>query len=346
MPKRTTRTVQLAPPTRRAGGRGEGSPPGRGGHPREGSGGRRDSGAGGPFRMAGTGARAGWIAVVLVLVVALVLILVKITGGSPGPAAARETPHPLAPASLLAEVTSVPASVYDAIGSAGQVGALLQPLSKQPPLVVGGKPAVVYVGGEFCPYCAATRWVLVAALSRFGTFSGLRLIHSSPTDVDPSTPTFDFYGSSYTSPYVDFIPVEHSGPTPSSLLQPLTGVAAQVSAKYDAPPYTDAVGGGSGYYPFVDVGNRYYMAGLVPWLVPSYLDGLSYAQIAAELHDPTTIIGRLWGAATNEMVAAVCSIDGGQPGAVCDSPGVQAGLKALGTSAAVPTPTSLAHSSS
>ncbi len=34
-----------------------------------------------------------------------------------------------------------------------------------------GKPEVLFVGAEFCPFCAAERWPLIVALSRFGHFS-------------------------------------------------------------------------------------------------------------------------------------------------------------------------------
>ena len=58
-----------------------------------------------------------------------------------------------------------------------------------------GKPELLYMGGEYCPFCAAERWAIAAAVSRFGTLSGLHFIHSSPTDVYPSTPTLSFYKS-------------------------------------------------------------------------------------------------------------------------------------------------------
>lgn len=55
------------------------------------------------------------------------------------------------------------------------------------------------------PYCAAERWALAAALSRFGTLSGLSLIRSSPTDVYANTPTLSLAKASYTSKYLAFV---------------------------------------------------------------------------------------------------------------------------------------------
>src|SRR5215471_17073708 len=37
------------------------------------------------------------------------------------------------------------------------------------PLTSGGKPEMLYIGAEYCPYCAAMRWSMAVALSRFGT---------------------------------------------------------------------------------------------------------------------------------------------------------------------------------
>ena len=35
-------------------------------------------------------------------------------------------------------------------------------------LTSNGKPEMLYIGAEFCPYCAASRWSMALALSRFG----------------------------------------------------------------------------------------------------------------------------------------------------------------------------------
>ena len=43
-------------------------------------------------------------------------------------------------------------------------------------LTADGKPLVLYVGAEYCPYCAAERCAMVQALSRFGTFSNLTFV--------------------------------------------------------------------------------------------------------------------------------------------------------------------------
>lgn len=40
------------------------------------------------------------------------------------------------------------------------------------PLHINGKPAIVYIGAEFCPFCAGQRWALIIALMRGRTSSG------------------------------------------------------------------------------------------------------------------------------------------------------------------------------
>ena len=84
------------------------------------------------------------------------------------------------------------------------------------PLTAGGKPEMLYIGAEYCPYCAFERWGMIVALSRFGSFSGLSTVHSSSTDQFPNTPTWTFYKSSYTSKYLTFTTVEQTTNVPDS----------------------------------------------------------------------------------------------------------------------------------
>ncbi len=67
-----------------------------------------------------------------------------------------------------------------------------------------GKPEFFYVGGEFCPYCAAQRWSVVVAVSRFGTFGPLSQITSSEQNLS----SLSFHNSTYKSQYVDFVGME------------------------------------------------------------------------------------------------------------------------------------------
>ena len=64
-------------------------------------------------------------------------------------------------------------------------------------LNINGKPEVLYIGADYCPFCAVTRWGLILALMRFGNFTKLHYMTSSASDSYPSTPTFTFYNSCY-----------------------------------------------------------------------------------------------------------------------------------------------------
>jgi hypothetical protein len=68
-------------------------------------------------------------------------------------------------------------------GAVGYCPSTHVPVSATDAVAGGGKPEVLYIGAEYCPYCGTERWSMIVALSRFGTFRGLKEIRSSPTDV-------------------------------------------------------------------------------------------------------------------------------------------------------------------
>ncbi len=216
----------------------------------------------------------------------------------------------------MREVTHVSPSVIAAVGAGtlptgDPIPAPYRAITG-PSLTAHGKPQVLYIGGEFCPYCAADRWSLVNALSRFGAFTHLHYMRSAADDGDIATVTF--YGSSYTSAYVTFTPIENEdrGQRP---LQPLTDEQAQLLSTL----------GGNGY-PFVDIAGRY--ANDAPNSYPggydqSVLSGKNWSQIAGALsnaHDPITqgAIGN-----ANDLTAAVCKVTRNQPGSACATAAIQ-----------------------
>jgi len=253
----------------------------------------------------------GSVAVVIALVATL--IAVKLTQPPPhsAPAADARTT-----AQVQQQITGVPTATFNAVGTGTATG--LSTVTGQPPLTVNGKPEVLYMGGEYCPYCAAERWALAVAVSRFGTLSGLGLIHSSPTDIYANTPTLSFAKASYASKYLAFVAVEWFGeaadpgtPFGHVYLQQPTVQQQALFAKY-----------GGGAIPFVDIGNRYFLP-QVQYL-PSALASLSWTQVAAALHDPPTAVAKDIDGAANIITAAICALTNGQPGGVCHSAGVKA----------------------
>lgn len=210
---------------------------------------------------------------------------------------------------VAAAMTTIPASAYDAAGAGGAP----QPLKVGgSPLTKGssGKPLVIYVGGDFCPYCASQRWAIVAALSRFGTFSGLQLGRSSSTDVFPNTPTFSFRGSRYTSDVIEFAPVETADREGKPQEQP-TAVQQASLSRFNP----------QGSIPFLSLGDRYVEVG--SGVAPDLFAGKSWQDIAAQATDPKTPIGRAVLGNSNYLTAAICDLTGQQPANVCSSAAVR-----------------------
>lgn len=232
------------------------------------------------------------------------------------------------PAETMGELERIPDSAW---GRAATQAATI-------PAFVGdsnfsnGKPVVLYIGAGYCPYCAAARWSMVAALSRFGKFADLSLGSSSPTDVFANTPTFSFYKSSYTSDYVDFQPVEEAGELQGldgryAPLQTPTPAQQSLLEKYDAPPYVRASGAGG--IPFMLVGGRYMWSGSP--FDPGVLSGKSQAAIAATLASGAGDAAQPILSNANEMTASICALDGGKPANVCSSAVIKRAIQSLPT---------------
>lgn len=253
------------------------------------------------------------VAVVLALVV--VVIVVNLTR-SP----AASTPATADPA-IAREITTVPMAAYDVVGT-GTAGGL-KAITGQPELAVGGKPELLYMGGEFCPWCAAERWVIAAAVSRFGTLTGLHFIHSSPLDAYPSTPTLTFVSARYTSKYLEFVPVEWYGEKPDSAT-PFLHVYLQHPTLQQESLFARNAGGS---IPFVDIGNRYVLPHAQ--YLPSALAGLTWAQVAAEMRNPASRISKDIDGAANKITAAICQLTRNQPADVCTSAGVTTASRSI-----------------
>jgi thiol-disulfide isomerase/thioredoxin len=221
------------------------------------------------------------------------------------------------------QITTVPASTLNAVGKGSNVTALTATSARQPALTSGGKPEIVYMGAEYCPYCAAERWAMVVALSRFGTFSNLHFIHSASTDIYPNTPTLSFYKSTYTSKYVTFAPVEMYGLKDNGvILQKPTAAEAALMNKYDPP-----ISGEGSPFPFVDLGNKYLVLGAQ--YLPSTLAKLTWAEVAADVRDPNSAVAQGVDGTANAITAAICKITKNAPAAVCNSAAARAGAGSL-----------------
>jgi thiol-disulfide isomerase/thioredoxin len=263
----------------------------------------------------------------IVVVVAVVLALVLLHGGNSG-SSGTAAGGPAGPTgssltALTDQVTSVPAATLDQVGG-GTVTAPPTTISGAA-LTSGGKPEMLYIGAEYCPYCAAERWGMIVALSRFGTFSGLSTIRSAArngagtAEPYPNTATFTFVNASYTSKYLTFTPVEEftNIPDPSTggytTLQTPTAEQQALIQKYDAA--------NQGAIPFIDYGNKFMSVGAS--YNPGVLSGLSWSQIADDMRTPSSPVAQGVLGTANYATAAICALTGDQPATAC-TPAVKA----------------------
>jgi len=186
-------------------------------------------------------------------------------------------------------------------------------------LMENGKPEMYYMGAEYCPYCAAERWAMIVALSRFGTFTGLSTVHSAvangagTAEPDPNTPTWTFVHSTYSSPYLAFTPdeIQTNIPDPSTgtytTLQAPTAAQQALVNKYD---------GSGGAIPFIDFGNHYMISGVS--YNPGVLAGLSWSTIATDLSNPNSAVAKAVDGTANYITAAICKgLTNNQPASAC-----------------------------
>jgi hypothetical protein len=272
--------------------------------------------------------------ILVVVIVVIALLLVKLNTGSS--TTASNGPTGAALATVTKQVTDVPVSVTDQVASGGVPNGLFvsAPTSADissastklgsyfatvngTALTSAGKPEVLFIGGNYCPFCAAQRWAMINSLSRFGTFTGLTTTHSSSTDSDPNTPTFTFYGSKYTSDYITFTPVEEYTNTPNgsggyTTLQTPTAAQQAIGQAYDP----------SGSIPFFSIANKYVQVGNLSPLSPTLLAGQTWAQVAAAMNDPTSKVGQAIIGNANFMTAGICKVIDNKSTSAC-TPAIQ-----------------------
>ena len=155
---------------------------------------------------------------------------------------------------------------------------------------------MLYYGAEYCPYCAAERWAMAAALSRFGTWSDLKITASSHTDVDPHHPHLQLPRGHPDQPVphlrgdraVHQRAALRAGPGYTTLQNPTKAEAAS-SPKYSSSQYLpNASTSGGISFPFVDINNVALFSGAS--YDPGILAGQTWTDIASGLSDPTNPI--------------------------------------------------------
>jgi hypothetical protein len=251
--------------------------------------------------------------VVAVVAVVAVFVIVKATGGSSVHATGRTsgagTPRQPAPEAVIAKLTGIP---VPALTQAVSKVSGLQPLKpvSGPPLTSGGKPEILYIGAEYCPICATERWPLLVALGHFGTFANVSETHSAVADGNLATVTF--YGSTFTSQYLTFTPVEVTTNEPSgNFYKPLeTPTAAQNAIWKTFEPQQQS-------FPFTDFGGK---AVLETSQYPAQvISGHSFTDIVNAIGSNNSTIGSSVDASAAMLVKELCGVTGQQPAATCQA---------------------------
>ena len=272
---------------------------------------------------------SGSVVVVLAIVLAFVIISLNkkpaaaaaaTPSASASPQGKTNGPTGAALAAVVTKVTSVPASTLNAVGTGSGLVTSKPSTISGTTLTENGKPEMLFFGAEYCPYCAAERWAMIVALSRFGTFKGLATVHSAlsngagDAEPDPDTPSFTFLHATYSSKYLTFTPVELETniPDPSNgeytSLQTPTAAEQALSTKYAGP---------DGSIPWIDFGNHYMISGVS--YDPAVLDGNSWLTNATDLSNPSSPVAQAVDGTANYITAAICKMTGNQPASACTS---------------------------
>jgi Domain of unknown function (DUF929) len=238
---------------------------------------------------------------VIVVVVGIAIAIFVLTRPSPAPP--RPSPTGSAAVDLMGGLAGIPVSELDQVGKGTASSSRFSRVSESP-LRADGKPELLYIGAEYCPYCAGERWALIVALSRFGTFAGVSPITSSEGNL----PTFTFHGAGYTSDYLVYRPVEAADAKGNALDKP-TAAESALEQKY-----------ASGI-PFVDFGNRVSFDGATYDV--SALQGLSWEDVLLQLNQSGSAQAQGILGSANLITAGICQLTGQQPGAVCSDPVIQ-----------------------
>ncbi len=256
--------------------------------------------------------KVGLIALATTMVVVVVVVIVLVAAQRAGNKKDTKNVNAGAPQTLVADLATIPPSTFAKAGTSGlgKSVAGLKAVSGSPALTKG-KPTVIYVGAEFCPYCAAQRWVMVTALERFGSFTGLQTSRSAASDGNYATLTF--LHAKYTSDYLAFDGKEVSDRA-GKKLQTLSAAAEASYNKF----------GDGNSVPYFSVNNAY--TGSYQFS-PAELGTLSAKEIAAQIHDGKTQLAKDVLVSSNTLTAAICKTTAGKPGNVCSAPEVVAAGK-------------------
>ena len=242
--------------------------------------------------------------IALALVIVLIAVALIVTSSN---SASQQSLAPYINAQVPQSVVSkllIPASVSNKIGI-GSAQYYPKQISGYGSLASGGKPEILYIGANYCPYCAVTRWGMIIALLRFGNFTNLKYMASNGSDVFPNTPTFTFANATYTSPYITFVSVETTTRNRNVALQTPTPFENALFVKFNP----------QGGIPFIDFANQSLQ--LSAPILPSTLQGQTWNSTIANLTNSNTSVSQAVVGSGDMFTAQICMITNNTPQSVC-----------------------------
>jgi len=171
-----------------------------------------------------------------------------------------------------------------------------------------GKLLVFFMGAEHDPFCAAERWAIVRALSKYGQWSGLKQTMSAARDESfLNLPTYDLTEATYTSPHVEFVAREIKD-REFKPLQKLLKTEDKILRKYNPEKNI----------PFLLVGGRFMQ--LEAGFSPKIFIGHTFRQTETELKKIESEIRKTIDEEANIISALLCV--SGLPSELCKETGV------------------------
>lgn len=183
-------------------------------------------------------------------------------------------------------------------------------VTNEPLKRASGKSLVFFMGSGFCPFCAAERWAIVKALSKFGRWDGLVETTSAGHDEKYlNIPTVSFARARYESDFIEFIGRE----TADRNFEPLQELEEKDYEILDTFNPDQII-------PFLLIDGQFMQVG--SGYSPQILEGMDHAKVRDELGNPSSPVGQAMRAEIDNIVALICKSIGGRSD-VCNSENIK-----------------------